>query len=81
MLFAKAGRHIPTSSIFGEPIHWVDTAHYLDVTLDKQLTLSTHIEQARKKVAQRLGVFGALLKWSGSPSEMEFCCVSSSSVL
>jgi hypothetical protein len=26
MLFDKASRHTPTSSIFGEPIHWVDTA-------------------------------------------------------
>jgi hypothetical protein len=65
MLFAKAGRHIPNSSIFGEPIHLVNTARYLGVTLDIWPTWSTHIEQARKKVAQRLGVLGPLLNRNG----------------
>jgi hypothetical protein len=31
------------------------------VTLDKQLTWSTHIDQVRKKAAQRLGELGPLL--------------------
>jgi hypothetical protein len=64
MLFAKAGKHISTSSIFREPIHWVDTARYLGVTLDKRLTRSTHFEQARKNAAQTLGRFGLLLNRS-----------------
>jgi len=64
MLFSKAGRHISTSSIFGEPSHWVDTACYLGVTLDKRLIWSTHFEQARKNAAQTLGRFGLLLKRS-----------------
>jgi hypothetical protein len=63
--FSKAGRHIPTSSIFVEPIPWVDTARYLCVTLDKKLSWPTHIEQARKNAAQRLGVFELLLNMSG----------------
>jgi hypothetical protein len=31
------------------------------VTLDKRLTWSTHIEQVRKKTAQRMGMLGPLL--------------------
>jgi len=65
MLFAKAGRHIPTNSVFGELIHWVDTARYLGVTLGKWLTWSIHIEQARKNETQRLGVRVPLLNRSG----------------
>jgi hypothetical protein len=64
MIFAKAGKSIPKLrpvQLFGEPIQWVDTARYLGVTLDTRLTWSTHIDQARKKVAQRLGVLGLLL--------------------
>jgi hypothetical protein len=38
VLFAKVGSHIQTRSIFGEPIHWIVTARYLGMTLDKQLT-------------------------------------------
>jgi hypothetical protein len=48
-------------ALFGKPIVWVDTAHYLGVTLDKRLTWSTHIDQVRKKASQRLGVLGPLL--------------------
>ena len=46
---------------FGEPILWVDTARYLGVTVDTRLTWSSHINLARKKAAQRLGVLGRLL--------------------
>jgi len=63
MLFAKTGRRIlkPRSvQLFGEPIQWVDDARYLGVTLDKRLTWSKHIDQARKKGAQRLGELGPL---------------------
>jgi hypothetical protein len=45
LLFVKNGRRIPQPRplrFFGEPIEWVDTAHYLGVTLDKRLTWSKH---------------------------------------
>jgi hypothetical protein len=45
----------------GEPIQWVETARYLGVTLDTQLTWSAHVNQVGKKSAQRLGVLGPLL--------------------
>jgi hypothetical protein len=40
----------------GEPIELVETARYLGVTLDTQLTWSAHVNQVGKKAAQRLGV-------------------------
>jgi hypothetical protein len=46
----------------GEPIQWVETARYLGVTLDTQLTWSAHVNQVGKKAARRLGVLGPLLK-------------------
>jgi hypothetical protein len=52
--------------LFREPIHWIDTARYLVVTLDAWLTLTTHINQVRKKVVQRMGVVGPLLNKSGT---------------
>ena len=64
MLFAETGRRIPktrTVQLFGEPIQWVDDARYLGVTLEKRLTRSKHIDQVRKKAAQRLGTLGTLL--------------------
>ena len=61
MLIDKAGRRIAKPRLFGEPIQWVDTARYLGVTLDTRLTLSTHIDQVRKKEARRLGELGPLL--------------------
>ena len=57
----------------------VDTAHYVGVTLDTQHTWSTHVDQVRKKVAQRLGVLEPLV--NRSSAGMEFCCTRSSSVL
>jgi hypothetical protein len=63
MLFTKAGRCIPKPQpvqLFEEPIQWVDTTRYLGVTLDTRLTWSTHTDQVRKKVAERLGVLGLL---------------------
>jgi hypothetical protein len=47
-IFAKAGRHIPTSLAFREPIHCVDAACYLGVTLATWLTLATYINKVRK---------------------------------
>jgi hypothetical protein len=68
MLFAKTVRRIPKPravQLFGEPIQWVDDARYLGVTLDKGLNWSKHIDQVRKKAAQRLGTLGPLLNRSG----------------
>ena len=62
MLFTR--RRIQKSrpvQLFGEPIAWVDAARYLGVILDTQLTWSSHIDQVRKKAAQRMGVLGPLL--------------------
>jgi len=42
--------------LFGEPIQWVDTIHYLRVTLDKRLNLSRHIDRFREKDDHRLSV-------------------------
>jgi hypothetical protein len=64
MLFAKSGWRFSqprTVQLFGEPIKWVDETRYLGVTLDKRLTWSKHIDQVRKKAAQRLGILGPLL--------------------
>jgi len=48
-------------ALLGEPIEWVDTTRYQVVTLDKGLTWSPHIDQVRKKTAQRMGMLGPLL--------------------
>ena len=48
-------------TLFGVPIQWVNTTHYLGVNLDKRLTWSPHIDQVRKKTAQRMGMLGPLL--------------------
>jgi hypothetical protein len=43
VFFVKTGRRVPkprSVQIFEEPIHWIDTARYLGVTLDKRLTRS-----------------------------------------
>jgi hypothetical protein len=64
IIFAHAGRRfnqlLPVT-LLGEPIEWVDTTRYLGVTLDKGLIWSPHIDQVRKKTAQRLGMLGPLL--------------------
>ena len=64
MLFAKTGWRFSKPRairLFGEPIQWVDETRYRGVTLDKRLTWSKHIDQVRKKAAQRLGKVGPLL--------------------
>ena len=48
-------------TLFREPIEWVDTARYLGVTLDTRLTWLPHIDQVRKRNAQRMGMLGPLL--------------------
>jgi hypothetical protein len=44
-----------------EPIQWVETARYLGVIFDTQLTWSANVNQVGMKAAQRLGVLGHLL--------------------
>ena len=64
MLFAKTGwcfTELRTVQLFGQPIKLVNETRYLGVTLDKRLTWSKHIDQLRKKAAQRLGILGPLL--------------------
>lgn len=85
MLFAKAYRHFPTPRpvhLFGEQIHWVETAPFLGVTLDTQLTWSTHVDQVRKEAAQRIAMLALLLNRSSGLSIITgVCCISSSSDL
>jgi hypothetical protein len=47
--------------LFGKPIQWVETARYLGVTLDTRFTWSAHVNQVRKKAAQRLGLLSPVL--------------------
>jgi hypothetical protein len=62
MLFPRRRIQKPRPvQLFGEPILWVDAALYLGVILDTRLTWSSHIDQVRKKAAQRMGVLGPLL--------------------
>jgi len=64
IIFARAGRRFiqpEPVTLLREPIEWVDTTHYLGVTLDKGLTWSPHIYQVRKKTAKRMGMLGPLL--------------------
>jgi hypothetical protein len=71
VLFVKVARHIqkPRAVYFlGEPIQWVETARYLEVTLDTRLTWLAHVNQVGKKAAQRLGVLGPLLTRRGGLS-------------
>jgi hypothetical protein len=66
MLFSRRRIQKPRPiQLFGEPILWVDAARYLGVILDTRLTWSSHIDQVRKKAAQRMGVLGPLLHRSG----------------
>jgi hypothetical protein len=63
IIFARAGRrfiqHRPVT-LFGALIEWVDTTRNLEVNLDTRLTWSPHIDQVRKKTAQRMGMLGLL---------------------
>jgi hypothetical protein len=56
IIFALAGRRfiqLQPITLFGEPIQWVETTCYLGLTLDTRLTWSPHIDQVRKKIAQK----------------------------
>jgi hypothetical protein len=64
VLFAKAARRVRQPRLvqfLGEPVEWIQTARYLGATLDTRLTLSAHVNQVRKRAAQRLGMLGPLL--------------------
>jgi hypothetical protein len=64
IIFARVGRRFIQPrpvTLFGEPIQWVETTRYLGVTLDECLIWSPHIDQVRKKTAQRMGMLGPLL--------------------
>jgi len=64
IIFARAARRSIQPrpvTIFVEPIEWVDTARYLGVTLDTLLNWSSHIDQVRKRTAQRMGMMDTLL--------------------
>jgi len=64
IIFARAGRRFIQPrpvTLFGDSIEWVDRTRYLGVTLDTRLNWSPHIEQVRKRTAQRMGILGPLL--------------------
>jgi len=64
IIFARARRRFIQPrpvTLFGEPIEWVDSTRYLGVTLDRRLTWSPHIDQVRKRTAQRMGMLGPIL--------------------
>jgi hypothetical protein len=64
IIFALAGRrfiHPRPVTLFGELIQWVYTTRYLGVILDTRLTWSPHIDQVRKRTAQRMAILGPLL--------------------
>jgi hypothetical protein len=80
VLFIKAARRIrkPRAvQCLGEPIQWVETARYIGVILDIQLTWSANVNQVRKKAAQRLGVLGPLLNRRSGACPSETVCSSS----
>jgi hypothetical protein len=59
IIFARAGRCFIQPrpvTLFGDPIQWVETTRYLGLTLHKP-----HIDEVRKKTAQRMGMMGPLL--------------------
>jgi hypothetical protein len=84
MLFAKTCRRFPkpqTVQLRREPIHCIDTARYLGVTLDTLLTRLLHIDQRSNEVVQRQGVSCSLLnRKSGLSIRTEYCFISSSFV-
>jgi hypothetical protein len=64
IIFARTRRRFsqPTPvRLFVEPIEWVDKTRYLGVTLHTRLTCPPHIDQVRKRTAQRMGMLRPLL--------------------
>jgi hypothetical protein len=84
VLFAKTTRRIQgprPPQLFGQPIQWVETARYLEITLDTRLTWSAHVYQVGKKAAKRLCVLGPSSTGGGAcPAGTAFSSTSSSSV-
>jgi hypothetical protein len=63
VFFVKAVRRIQKPGpvqFLGDPIEWIETARYLGVNPDAQLTWSAHVNQVGKKVAQGSDVLGHL---------------------
>jgi len=64
MILPRAGRRFIQPrpvTLFGETIQWAETNRYLGLTVDKRLTWSPHIDQVRKKTAQRMDMLRPLL--------------------
>jgi hypothetical protein len=64
VLFVKTVRRIQkprTVQFLGELIQWFETARYLGVNLDRQLTWAAHTKQAGRKAAVMLGVLGPVI--------------------
>jgi hypothetical protein len=63
VLFAKTARspRQPRPVQFlGQAIQWFQTARKLALTLDMLLTWTAHVNQVRKRAAQRLSIIGPL---------------------
>jgi hypothetical protein len=61
IIFERAGRrYIQQRPVtpFREPIKWVETARNLMMTVGKRLTWSPHIDNVRRRTAQRMGLLG-----------------------
>ena len=64
IIFARARRRFIQPrpvTLFGESIEWVNSTRYLGVTLDRRLSWSPHIDQIRRRTAQRMGMLGPVL--------------------
>ena len=69
--FARAGRSFIQPrpvTLFGEPIKWVDTTRYLEVTTDVRLNWSPHIDHVRKRAAHTMGMLDLFLNTKGDLS-------------
>jgi hypothetical protein len=82
IIFARFRRSFvqrrPVTTVFGDPIHWVDTTRYLGITLNKWLTWSPNVYQVRKKNTPGTGLLRPLLnRRSDSPSGTASCYTSS----
>ena len=71
IIFARARRRFIQPrpvTLLGEPIQWIDTTRYLGLALDTRLIWSPHIDQVRKRTAQKMGMLGPLLCQERSPA-------------
>jgi hypothetical protein len=56
IVFARAGicfLKLRPVQLFGEPFQWMDTIHYLRMTIDKRMNWSPRIEQFRRIAAAK----------------------------